>query len=240
MKALPSIQKFYEANKDRGLHVFLVNAQAEPKGGMQKFADDRGLTFPIPMARGGFDNYPVSGLPTVYVIGPDGKIVSDSRKGYMAECTKQLDRIKYLGLGKLDVVKDCVKAATEFSKGNFAKAKATAEKVKEKKADDEATVADAEYIIDRVNKMAEGLQAKAEVKKEERRYHEMVAILEQIAGKGFKGMECADDAAEQLKAIKKDKAIGTEIKAWNALAKVVEANKKAKDAATKKKNLFKF
>ncbi|MEE9310902.1 MAG: hypothetical protein V3V10_00690, partial [Planctomycetota bacterium] len=64
MRALPSVQKFYEDNKDRGLHVFLVNSQAEPDGGMQKWADDNGLTFPIPMARGGFSSYPVSGLPT--------------------------------------------------------------------------------------------------------------------------------------------------------------------------------
>lgn len=240
MRALPSVQKFYENNKDRGLHIFLVNAQHEPKGGMQKWADDRGLTFPIPMERRGFKDYPVSGLPTAYVIGPEGKLVFSGHGGYLAECTKQLDRITYIGLGKLSVAKACKKAATDFGKGNFSKARAAAETVKEKTPDDAAAVADAEFIISRVDSKAKVLQAMANTRKASRRYHEMVEILEQLAGKGFKGMDCSKAAAEELKAIKKDKVIKAEIKAWVGLGKVLESNKKADDDAERKKDLLKF
>ncbi|MHC4840178.1 MAG: peroxiredoxin family protein [Planctomycetota bacterium] len=241
MKALPSIQSFYEENKDRGLHIFLVNRQAATFTQMEEFAEKKGLTFAIPMDSSGFSNFPGDGgLPYTYVIGPDGKVAFQGRGNYKAECSKQLDRIVYKGLGKLSVAKECKKAATEFSKGNFAKARAEAEKVKEKEANSETVVGDAEFIIARVDKKIDTLQAKVEAKKSARRYHEMVATLEVLSGKGFKGLDCSSKAADELKALKKDKEVKVELKAWDALAKVIAGNKKAKDSATKKKNLFKF
>ncbi|MDC1141501.1 TlpA disulfide reductase family protein [Planctomycetota bacterium] len=238
---MPSIQSFYEANKERGLHVFLVNSQGGTIDELSEYASKRGLTFPIPMDRGGFNNFPGDGgLPYAYVIGPDGKIAFQGRGNYKAEALKQLDRIVYKGLGKLSVAKECTKAATEFGKGNFGKARTEALKVKEKDADSETAVGDADFIIDRIDGKVKSLQAKVEAKKESRRYHEAVATLELLSSKAFKGLECYDTAATELKALKKDKEIKAELKAWDAFAKVLESNKKAKDSATKKKNLFKF
>jgi hypothetical protein len=189
---------------------------------------------------GGFGNYPGGGgIPYAYVIGPDGKVVWEGHSGYEGIIDKELGRIKYHGLGKLDVAPGLEKAATLFVNGDYAKAKADAEKVKEKKSDEAAVVADADFIIARVDATATKLSEKAEATKASRRYHETVSCLEKLS-KGFKGTETGDKAAEDLKALKKDKAVKKELQAWTALESILASNEKAKDKAAKRKNLIAF
>ena len=73
---------------------------------------------------------------------------------------------------------------------------------------------------------------------EARRLSEDPITLEELSGKGFKGMEVADQAKDEAKELKKEQK--DEIKAWEQLEKTVEANEKARDDADKKKNLIKF
>ena len=47
-------------------------------------------------------------------------------------------------------------------------------------------------------------------------------------------------ARDELKSLKQDKEVKSELKAWDQLAKTLEANKKAKDDADRRKNLEKF
>jgi len=240
--ALPSIQGLWTKHGGKGLNIFLVESQGGTKDDLTKYAADRGLTFPIAIRNGSsFEGYKGgNGLPYAFVVGPDGKVVWQGRSGYAAVIEEQLKRIKYPGLGKLDVVKDLEKSAVMFGAGDFAKAAEEAAKVKEKKGDDAAVVSDADYIIARVNSKAASLRAKIDAEKASKRYHDALKDLETLSGKGFKGMEVADAAAAELKELKADKAVKEEVKAWDALAKVVEANEKVKDAATKKKNLEGF
>lgn len=242
MKALPSVQGLWTKHGGKGLHIFLVESQGGTLEDITKYAAERGLTFPMPIRNGSsFENYPGgSGLPYAFVIGPDNKVVWQGRSGYEAVIETQLKRIKYPGLGKLDVAKELEKSATLFGTGEFAKAAEEAAKVKEKKGDDAAVVADADYIIARVEARATALRGKIDAAKGARRYHEAVKGLETLSGKGFKGMEAATAAEAELKELKADKTIKEELKAWDALAKVVEANEKEKVAAVKKKNLENF
>lgn len=240
MKALPSVEALWKNNKDRGLNVFLVESQNHKLDELTKYASDKGLTFPIAIRNecdfGGYKGG--NGLPYAFVVGPDGKVVWQGRSGYAAVCAEQLDRIKYPGLGKLDVAPECVKAATEFGEGNFADAREEAVKVKEKEADNEAAVADAEFIIKRVDAKIESMRARIDDAKTKRRYHEAVRMLEELSDKAFKGLEVADKAKEEAKELKKEQK--DEIKAWEQLEKTLAANEKAKDDADRKKNLIKF
>lgn len=242
MKALPSVQAMWTKHGGKGLHVFLVESQGGTLEDITKYANDRGLTFPIPIRNGSsFEGYQGgNGLPYAFVVGPDNKVVWQGRNGYEAVIEEQLKRIKYPGLGKLDVVKELEKSATLFGTGEFAKAAEEAGKAKEKKADDAAVVADADYIIARVDAKVAALRGKIDAAKTARRYHEAVKGLEVLSGKGFKGTEAATAAEAELKELKADKAVKEELKAWDALAKVIEANDKTKDAAMRRKNLETF
>lgn len=205
-----------------------------------QYAKDRGLTFPIPIRNGSdFNGYKGgNGLPYAFVVGPDGKVVWQGRSGYEAICEQQLERIKYPGLGKLEVDPECVKAAEKFGKGEFADAREEAVKVKESEADNEAAVADAEYIINRVDGKIATLRAKIDEAKAKRRYHDAVRYLDELSGKGFKGMEVADKAKDEAKELKKEQK--DELKAWEQFEKTLEVNEKTKSDGDKKKNLIKF
>lgn len=242
MKALPSVEALWQKNKDRGLHIFLVESQGGTLEDLTKYAKDKKLSFPIAIRNscdfGGYKGG--NGLPYAFVVGPDGKVVWQGRDGYAAVIQKELERIKYPGLGKLDVAPELVKAATQFGTGNYAAAREEAMKVKEKEADNETAVADADFIVKRVEARIAGLRGRIDDAKSRRRYHEAVAMLEELSGKAYKGMEESDKAAEELKELKKDKDVKAELKAWSDLAKVLEANEKAKSDVDRKKNLIKF
>lgn len=241
MKALPSIEALWKNNKDKGLHIFMIESQGGTLEDITKYAKDRGLTLPIPIGGSGFSNFPGgNGLPYAFVIGPDGKVAWQGREGYGAVCVRELERIKYPGLGKLDVAPQLVKSATSFGTGNYAAAREEAMKVKEKEAENAAVVEEADYIIKRVEDRVTSLRTKIDDAKDRKRYHEAVVMLETLSGKAYKGMAESDAAVEELKELKKDKAVKEELKAWDALAKVVEANAKVKSDADKKKNLIKF
>ena len=238
---MPSIQSMWVKNRDKGLHIFLVESQSATTADMEKYTSDRGLTFPIAILNesdfGGYDGG--RGLPYAFVIGVNGKVIWQGNKGYHAVLEKELGKIKYLGLGKNEIAKGLEKAATEFSKKNYAKAHAAATKLKEKKADNEALVADAQYIIEHVKAKADFLRDRIDEATQSLRYHEAVRDLQALA-KGFKGMEVAAKATVELKALKKDKTVKKELKAWGALTKLLNANKKVKGKAKQRKNLIAF
>ena len=242
MKALPSVEALWKNNKDRGLHIFLVESQGGTLEDITKYAAGKGLTFPIPIGSGAnFSNYPGgNGLPYAFVIGPDGKVAWQGREGYAAAAVKELERIKYPGLGKLEVAPELVKSATSFGTGSYGAAHEEALKVKEKQADNEAAVADADYIIQRVEERVTALRAKIDEAKGTKRYHEALAMLDVLASKAYKGLPESEPAAGEAKELRKDKAVKEELKAWDALTKTLEANEKAKSDVDKKKNLIKF
>ncbi|MCB9895381.1 MAG: TlpA family protein disulfide reductase [Planctomycetes bacterium] len=240
LKSMPEVQALWNKYEGKGLHVFMSERQNSSEADIQKVYSSKGLTFPQ-VLEGNMGGFPgVGTIPYAYVIGVDGKVVFEGHSGYGAAIETEIEKIKYLGLGKNDVAPGLEKAATAFSAKDYAGAREEATKAKEKSADNEAVVADADYIIGRVDAVIEKLLKRVEDTKAARRYHETVAALEELSGKEFKGMEVADKAKEDLKELKKDKDVKNELKAWDALAKTLEANDKAKSDDAKKANLEGF
>jgi hypothetical protein len=242
VRALPSIQKMWEKHQGKGLRIFLVASQGETLEQMQKYARERGLTFPIPLRDGSdFSRYPGDGgLPFSYVIGPDGKVVYEGRAGsYEAEIEKQIARIKYPGLGKLEVARGLERAALAYSSGEFERAREESAQLKERQPDNAELQADADFIIQRVEQKARELRTKIEDAKEAKRYHEALEMLE-VLEKGFRGSEIGDKARDERRELNNDREVRKEVAAWNNLQRVIQANERARDDGVRKRNLAQF
>lgn len=244
MKALPSNQAMWEAHKDRGLHMFLIDCQGTSLEDSQKYAAQRGLTMPIAIHLEcdfiKWDDAQRLSLPYSYVVGPDGKVVWQGRgDGYAAQVREQLARLKYPSLRRMDIAPELVTAATQFEAGEYAAARASAEKVKAA-APSEAAVADADHVIAAVDDHVLKLRLRIDELKSDRRYHEAFPLLEKLAGKAYKGLEYGDSAAAELKELRKDKQVQKEIKAWEQWRLTQEANKKLKTAEERNAATQKF
>lgn len=228
--------------------MFLLHAQSEDQEWMEKYAKDRGLTLPIPMKlECNFEAYDGNRritLPYAYVIGPDGVVAWQGKTGYEAEVRKQLARIKYPKLRRMEVLPQVAKAAADFEAGSYASARAAAVKLRESSmqegATDEALFADAQFVIDAVDEHVVKLHGRIDELKATRRYHEALPLLEELSGKAYAGMDASTEAKEELKKLKADKDVKAELKAWGELEKMLEANKKVKEPKDRRKNIQKF
>jgi thiol-disulfide isomerase/thioredoxin len=240
LASMPNVQALWTKYEGKGLHIFMVERQNHSEADIQKIYNGKGLTFPqvIEGNMGGFPG--VGTIPYAYVIGVDGKVIFEGSKGYGAAIDTEIQKIKYLGLGKNEVAPGLEKAATSFSGKDYATALEEANKIKAKEGATEAQIADADFIIKRVEGLVENLNKRIEAAKAARRYHEAIAMLEELGGKSFKGLDASTQAQEAVKELKKDKDVKEELKAWDALAKTVEANEKAKNDAAKKESLKAF
>ncbi|MBE7492220.1 MAG: TlpA family protein disulfide reductase [Planctomycetes bacterium] len=239
LASMPEVQALWTKYEGKGLHVFMLERQGHSEEQIRQVYESRGLTFPQ-VLEGNFPFNGVGSIPYAYVIGVNGDVIWEGHKGYVGVIDEEIKKVKYLGLGKPEVAKEVEKAAVAFGAGEYAKARDEALKAKEKKADDAAVVADADYIITRVDARAAALRSKIDADKDARRYHDAVAGLETLSGKAFKGMEVATAAETELKELKADKKVKEELKAWDALTKLQDSQKKLADKAAKKRALEEF
>jgi len=244
VKALPSNEALWKELSPKGVHMFFVHAQKEDKEWMTDYAQKRGLSFPIPMQSDStFTEYDGGGriaLPYAFVIGPDGKVAWQGREGYEAQVRSQLARIKYPKLRRMDVAPEVVAAATAFEAGKYAEAKAAAEKLVAASAEESAARTDAQLVLDALKDHLWQMRVKIDDLKTARRYLEAIPLIEQLAGPAYKGLPECDEAVLELKALKADKAVKDELKAWEQWAKTLEANEKVEKEADKRKNIEKF
>jgi len=75
-KAMPSIQKIHEDYQSKGVVVLGVNTWERVSDGAKKYMESKGFTYPC-LEKGDdlATAYGMSGIPTLVVIGKDGKIV---------------------------------------------------------------------------------------------------------------------------------------------------------------------
>jgi hypothetical protein len=242
VRALPSLQSLYDANKDKGLHIFHVDCQNATRERMTEFLRERNNTVPTPISGSDFSAYrdgSPGGLPYAFVIGVDGTVVWEGRSGYNAPIQEELAKIKYPGLGKLEVARGLERAATAFSTGELGRAQQEAERMKERNEDNEELVADAEFIIKRVEERAEAMKTSIQEAKAARRYHEAIATLEEIQ-KAFRGTDMANEARDEVRDMGRDREIQRELRAWNDLERVIQQNERARDNATRRQALNRF
>jgi thiol-disulfide isomerase/thioredoxin len=73
--AMPGVQKFHEKYKDKPVAVLGVNCW-ERSGDPAAYMKDKGFTYPLLLkADEVAARYKVTGIPTFYLIGPDGKVL---------------------------------------------------------------------------------------------------------------------------------------------------------------------
>ena len=239
---MPQLQKLWEANKDKGFNMFHVEAQGHSKEEVTAFLRKRGVTFPNTTNRGDFSGFTSpGGLPYAFVIGVDGKVIWEGRSGYKMIIHQELEKIRYPGLGKLEVEKGLEKAAGYFGMKNFAKAIAEAEKkqASAEEAGNSALVADAKYIVARANSMGDRMEKKVAKLKGEKEYTKALQTLQMIS-QGFKGLERGDKAKTELKALKKDPTVKAELKADATFEQLKKRLVKIYDPAEKKAHLEAF
>lgn len=98
MLALPGLQALHEKYKSKGLNVIGINIYDKKEDGIISFLSKRGITYPVLL--GGKDvgeNYHVSGIPTIFLIDKDGKIIF-SFDGYEKKKEQELEDIIRLNL----------------------------------------------------------------------------------------------------------------------------------------------
>lgn len=73
---MPSMQRLYEAYRERGLEIVAVSVDTASPGEVQAFVDELGLTFPVLHDRDSMVSrlYSNPGVPTSYLIDPEGRL----------------------------------------------------------------------------------------------------------------------------------------------------------------------
>lgn len=217
---MPHLQRFWNENQYKGLHVFHVESQNHEREKIEAFCKEKGVTFPQTLRSGsefsGFSGF--SGLPYAFVVGVDGKVIWEGRSGYLEVVAKELEKVRYPGLGKLAVAEDAHKAASLFGARQYANAIEEARDLLEDEPSAEAK-ADAEYIIARAEKVAESTKARIAEAREDEDFLVAMDLLAEL-GKTFKGHEVGDWAREEHGALKKDKHVKKSVQAdatWEKL-----------------------
>ncbi|QKS71017.1 TlpA family protein disulfide reductase [Paenalkalicoccus suaedae] len=87
LEEMPHFVDFYEAYEDDNVEILGVNMTATERNidGVQQFAEDFQLPFPIPLDEAGEmeDLYEIFAMPTTYIIDPEGRVAMN-RPGYVS------------------------------------------------------------------------------------------------------------------------------------------------------------
>lgn len=229
---------------------------------MKQFVKDKGITYPI-SAGGGGSFTGSGGIPVAWLIGVEGKVIWQGNpardQGTLDKLIKEeIDKIKFPGLGKLDVDAKVAGAATLFVQKQYEKSRETAQKLIERtglKWEDidqaaidvttlkgpvdektgEAkdieltpTLRDAAFVIRRVGEAAAKLKAKADAHESAKDYLEGTEVLNQIVTSFGKKSEEGKAASDKLGEWKKDKDIQKDFKAQTELVSLLAKLEKAK------------
>lgn len=230
---MPSLQKFWKQNEKRGLHIFHVECQDNSIEAMERFVRAKKMTFPnVRKADGIFSKYAVSNLPLPYawVIGVDGSVIFEGAHGYKEVISRELNKVRYPGLGRNDIAKGAEKAAKFFGGGAFGKAQSAAEKVIAEEDDDEAK-SDAEYIIGRIDAFLERRRTSLDEAKHERQYARAMRLYSDMSNR-LRGSKRGDDLKSEMMTFKKDPATKAGLAAeaaWPSVSKMLGDEKRSSE-----------
>lgn len=219
---LSHIQSLWDKYGGKGLQVFAIHRlDFEKWPEVEAYCRKNKYTFCVPM--GGFYDeandffgYKEGKSFRYCVVSGEHKVAWYGKdEGWKDALDAELDKLVYPNLGKHEVHDDCKSAAEELGKREFGKALVEAEKAlagevnPEAKRDFESIVARAMWIADtRAERVAKWI--------EEKRY-DLVMKTHELNEEEFRTHRIADEAEEARKALKKDKAIKKELKAFDML-----------------------
>lgn len=265
MASIPHLNGLQAKFGQKGFNLFAFHHQAATKDELAKFCKDRGITYPVSQG-GGTAFSGTGGIPVAWLIGVEGKIVwqgnpAASQGALDAKIKEEMAKIKYPGLGKLDVDAKVAPAAALFTQKQYDKARETALKLIEKtgltwEAIDEAAVdvkalktpadektgevkeveltpalRDAAFVVRRVKETGAKLAEKAGKHESAKDYLEASQVLTQIVTAFGKKADEGKAAQDKLDEWKKDKDIKKEIAAQTELVGLLSKLEKAKDDA---------
>ena len=229
MRQLPHLQAVYEKYRDRGLHVFHVEAQHHPEGEIELMLREFGVTCPNPLLS--WSDIPVlpigrrfaewgyyyARLPQVYLIGVDGKVVWHGTHGYDDALAAELEKVRYPGLFRDEFPSELEEAARAFGERRFGAAVAKASSV------DFALAEDAQAILDKVAEVHEWRWTEVNDAVDEGRYRDAVNHLEAVV-REFEGSPSHVEAAQvKLAALAEEDAVKEELKAAAELDRILDA-----------------
>lgn len=238
---MPTVQKYWTERGGKGLHAFIIHRlDFEKTQDVLEYCADKNYTFCVPMG-GFYDASDFSAYKTeksfrTTVVGVDGKIAFYGKTGWQEALDAELKKCVYPGLTQHVVAKQVEKAAVFFASREYGKAITEADKLIE--STDEAIKADAKLVKSRSELFAAALRGRIDKAKEEKRYQKALDLLERMS-KEFRLHEIGTNADAEAKAMRADKSLKPELKAWENLAKVLESNKK-KDRTMRANSLRAF
>jgi hypothetical protein len=197
----------------------------EDAGKVGEFVIANNLTYPVGIAKK-TEGYGSGGIPHAYLISPDGKVVWDGHPASLSngQVEKLLRKTKDFYVRK--VAPEVKPAAAAFTKGNLVKAQKLANAIKDREGVGRGAVADAEYVLARVEAMRTAWTRRVENGTKAGLYLDVFDTLGKIQ-KHFPGTEEAQAAATKLAELKADPNVKRELKASKALDKLVQRKTKA-------------
>ena len=94
---MPSMQRAWEEIRDEGIGLIAINV-GDSAGAVRQFAEEYPVDFPLPMDLDSsvVQAWPVRGLPTTFVVSPDGQIVYQAAGEREWDSPELLDQVRAL------------------------------------------------------------------------------------------------------------------------------------------------
>jgi len=99
---MPSLERLWQQVKDKDIVILAINV-GEDADTMFEFTGELQLTMPLPMDRKGdvVKLYPVTGLPTTYVISPEGVVTHRAMGSREWDSPELIKQLQMMGKGRL-------------------------------------------------------------------------------------------------------------------------------------------
>lgn len=210
MRQLPHMN---ELAAKPGLHVVGLYSQVHTLEQIEQVVEKHKISYPLTADSDIFvgAGYSAASLPTVWIVGVEGKVIFVGDRDYDELLEKELAKVKYPGLGRADFHADLGPAAKAFGAGKYAEAYKLAEAIYDD-TEDEKAEEDADYIMERIDDRLGTLVVRAETAEVIKDYRAAITNWQQIASH-FAGFDDAEEAPERLKKLTEDKAVQADIKA---------------------------
>jgi len=220
---VPHLNELRASYEKKGLRIVAISS--EDAGKVGEFVIANNITYPVGIAKN-TEGYGSGGIPHAYLISPDGKVVWEGHPGSLKneEIEPLLRKTKDFYVRK--VVPEVKPAAAAFTKGRLVEARNLANAIKDKEGVGRGAVADAEYVLARVEAMRTAWTKKVENGAKAGVYLDVFDALGKIQ-KHFPGTEEAQTAATKLAELKADPNVKLELKASKSLDKLVQQKTKA-------------
>ena len=228
IRYMPTLSQKMRDHGPRGLHIFAIESQGHNVQQIRERLDALNIDINFSVSTPGAHSYQTGGgIPYAWLIGVDGTVLFAGRPTDQRMTTlmqQELDKIRYPGLGRLEVHEDVARAATFFSAERFDRARNEAQEILDRAdryEDEPQALEDAQFVLDRVQEVADSKLAEAETAEEARDYVRAMEIYQYLE-RTFGRDEIAEQAEDRLREMRRDDDIQNEIEAQQRLDAIVD------------------